>query len=124
MSVKEVMHYVVNPAAETFWKAGGEVDTADGAEKRTPRTEEQWAATEHAAAVLQESGGLLLVTGRGRDEPEWRKFSADLTAAGVLALRAAQARDDEAIFAAGSAAYDSCFGCHRKYIPRRGPPLP
>jgi len=124
LSVKEVMHYVINPAAETFWKAGGEVDTADGAEKRTPISEEQWAATEHAAAVLHESGGVLLAAGRNRDEPEWRKFSQDLAAAGVLALRAAQARDDEKIFEAGSAVYDSCFGCHRKYIPRQGPPLP
>lgn len=117
LSNAERMRHVVNPAAELYWKAGGAVDTEEGGADRTPVTPERWAEIVNAAAVLQESGVLLMDDPRAK-EPEWAKASAALNAGGAAALAAARAKDGEKVFEAGSALYDSCFSCHAKYIPR------
>jgi len=120
LPVKLVMKHIVNPAAELFWKAGGEVDTAEGETKRAPTPEDdaRWNAAVDAAAQLQEAGNLLAMPGRARDNDKWMKFAGDLNSAGVLAMKAAQARDPKAMDDAGSALYNACFECHAKYIPR------
>jgi hypothetical protein len=120
LPVKDVMRHIVNPAAELYWKAGGEVDDAEGAKKRAPTPEDnaRWGATLDAAYTLQESGNLLMMQGRARDDDRWMKLAQQLTDAGVLAVAAAQARDEKKTFDAGSALYNACFACHAKYIPR------
>jgi hypothetical protein len=120
LSVKLVMKHIVNPAAELYWKAGGEVDTAEGETKRAPTAQDdaRWSAAVDAAAQLQEAGNLLATTGRARDNDKWMKFAGDLNTAGAMAMKAAQARDPKAVDDAGSALYNACFECHAKYIPR------
>jgi hypothetical protein len=120
LPVKLVMKHIVNPAAELFWKAGGEVDTAEGETKRAPTADDdaRWSAALDAAAQLQEAGNLLKMPGRARDDGQWMKFAGDLNAAGALAMKAAQARDPKAMDDSGSALYNACFECHAKYIPR------
>jgi hypothetical protein len=56
--------------------------------------------------------------GRTRNDPQWTKWAQDLNNAGVAGIKAAQARDGEATFAAGSDMYEACFACHAKYISR------
>ena len=120
LPVKLVMKHIVNPAAELFWKAGGEVDTAEGETRRAPTADDdaRWNAALDAAAQLQEAGNLLKMPGRARDDGQWMKFAGDLNAAGALAMKAAQARDPKAMDDSGSALYNACFECHAKYIPR------
>lgn len=115
---KDLMRYVLNPAAETFWQAGGEVDEGEKRNLRTPETEAKWYGALQAAATVLETGNMLMVDGRSRNDPQWAKWSADLNNAGVAGIKAAQARDGEAVFAAGSDMYEACFACHAKYIPR------
>ena len=120
LSVKLVMKHIVNPAAELYWKAGGEVDTAEGETQRAPTAADdaRWNAAVDAAAQLQEAGDLLAMSGRARDDDKWMKFAGDLNTAGAMAMKAAQARDPKAVDDAGSALYNACFECHAKYIPR------
>jgi hypothetical protein len=120
LPVKQVMKHIVNPAAELYWKAGGEVDTAEGETKRAPTAQDdaRWNAAVDAAAQLQEAGNLLAMPGRARDNDKWMKFAGDLNAAGAQAIKAAQSRDPKAVDDAGSALYNACFECHAKYIPR------
>ncbi len=120
LTVKEVMRHIVNPAAELYWKAAGEVDTAEGEIHRAPKPEDndRWAAAVNAAAVLQESGNLLMLQGRARDDKQWMKIAQQLADAGALAKTAAEARDEKKTFDAGSALYDACYACHGRYIPR------
>lgn len=119
LTVKDLMRYVLNPAAETFWQAGGEVDEGDERNARTPTTEARWYDALAAASVVLETGNMLMMDGRARSDPDWARWSADLNKAGAQGIVAAQARDGAATFAAGSAMYDSCFACHVKYIPRQ-----
>jgi hypothetical protein len=120
LSVKEVMRHIVNPAAELYWKAAGEETTEAGTIKHVPTAADdaRWNATLDAAMVLQESGNLLLMDGRRIDDDQWAKRARQLVNAGVLAIEAAKARDEQQTFDAGSALYDACFACHAKYIVR------
>lgn len=118
--VKLFMRGEVNPAAELYWKAAGEEDTAEGEHHRAPGPEDEarWKATVQAALTLQESGRRLQTAEYARDGDRWMRFARQLTAAGVQAEAAARARSEEKTFAAGSALYDACFACHAVYIPR------
>ncbi len=120
LSVKRVMRHVVNPAAELFWKAAGEVDSGAGEAKRVPKPgdDARWAATLDAAYQLQEAGAALQLPAHARDSDLWMKRSQQLVDAGAQAVAAAEARDEAKTFDAGSALYDACFACHAKYIPR------
>jgi hypothetical protein len=117
--VKDVMRYVLNPAAETFWAAGGEVDEGEKRNLRTPQDEAKWYGALQAASTVLETGNLLLMDGRSRNDPQWVKWAQDLNNAGAKGIKAAQAKDGEATFAAGSDMYDACFNCHAKYIARQ-----
>lgn len=116
--VKDLMRYVLNPAVETFWQAGGEVDEGDKRNLRTPETDAKWYGALQAAATVLESSNLLMMDGRAKADPQWAKWSHDLNNAGLAGIKAAQARNGDATFAAGSDMYDACFACHAKYIPR------
>ncbi|CAN5179516.1 hypothetical protein BH09PSE2_BH09PSE2_23750 [soil metagenome] len=120
LSVKAVMRHVVNPAAELYWKAAGEVDSAAGEAKRVPKPgdDARWAATLDAAYQLEEAGAALTLPIHARDSDQWMKLSKKLADAGAQAVAAAEARDEAKTFDAGSALYDACFACHAKYIPR------
>ena len=120
LPVKLVMKHIVNPAAELYWKAGGEVDTAEGETKRAPTADDdaRWNAAVAAAAQLEEAGNLLAMPGRARDNDKWMTFAHDLNVAGAQAMKAAEARDPKATDDAGSALYNACFECHGRYIPR------
>ena len=120
LPVKDVMRHIVNPAAELYWKAAGEVDDSAGEHHRVPTPEDnaRWAATLDAAMSLQESGNLLMIQGRARDDGPWMRLSQQLVDAGATAVQAALTKDEKKTFDAGSTLYDACFACHAKYIPR------
>ncbi len=119
-TVKEVMRDMVNPAAELYWKAGGEVDTAEGAQTRAPGAgdEARWRETVQAAETLERAGPALMRPAIARDSGKWATFSKQLAAAAAQAVVAAKARDEAKVFEAGSALYDACYACHAAYIPR------
>ena len=119
-TVKEVMRGMVNPAAELYWKAGGEVDTEEGAQKRAPKAgdDARWGETVQAAQMLERSGPVLMQPAIARDTERWSTFSKQLAAAGAQAVAAARARDEAKVFEAGSALYEACYACHAAYIPR------
>lgn len=118
LSTKDVMRHIVNPAAELYWKHSGQVIDESGVRDRAPDADDaMWSAMVDAAAVLQESGNLLMMEGRARDE-RWMRYSQQLVDGGAAALKAARAKNADQAFEAGSAVYDSCFNCHGRYIPR------
>ncbi len=94
LSVREVMRHIVNPAAETYWKHTGVVDTEAGSDDRTPTAEADWKETVDAAAQVMEAGNLLMLDGRARDpNGPWMKYAQALVDAGAEGMKAAQAKD-------------------------------
>jgi hypothetical protein len=115
--VKTLMDTIMEPAAEVYWDAVGIIVDEKGEHHIEPRTIEEWDAVRNAAYVVAESGNLLMMPTRARDGGEWMDASRLMIEAARKAIRAAEARDKDAVFDVGAEMYDSCTNCHAKYSP-------
>ncbi len=114
--LKQLMTSVVDPAADVIWGSVGTVVSAEGTEERAPKTDEEWAAVLNSAFVMTESGNLMMMGSRAKDTGEWMRQSQALIDVGIRTVKAAQARDKDAIFTVGGDIYDVCANCHRTYL--------
>jgi cytochrome c5 len=69
----------------------------------------------NSAAVIAESGNLLMMPGRAFDQDQWMKDARSMIDAAMTAREAAEAKDVPALFDAGGAVYEACTACHSKY---------
>lgn len=115
-TVHDVMAYVLDPATDIVWAAAGTIVTEEGEQDLSPTTDEGWAAVKNAAAVVAESGNLLLMPGRAVDNAEWADYARGLVDVGVKTMDAADAKDKQAVFDLGGQMYRICTACHQKYI--------
>jgi hypothetical protein len=114
--MRQLMAYVVEPAAEVFWDAVGSVEDSSGLKNLAPRTSEEWDAVRSSAYTVTESGNLMLIGARARDQKEWVALSRAMIDAGKVAIKAAEARDTAAVFNAGAELYYTCTACHAHYV--------
>lgn len=117
LEVKQLMEWVIDPAADVVWESVKTVMTEESTKEIAPGTQEEWDALRNAAALLTEMGNSLMIEGRARDRAGWMSAARRLTDAAQGALDAAQAKDAAAVFAAGGRVYDACSGCHFRYAP-------
>ena len=88
-----------------------------------------WQAIENASLALAESANLLLVPGRicsngapvPMKDPAWATFVQQVRDAGLMAYKAAQAKDQEKMINLSETLSAACAGCHRKWRDRRTP---
>lgn len=107
-SVKQLMLDLIHPSSNDILLAiyrGG------------PQDEKEWAAVRRSAVSLAESGNMLMMRGRARDQGEWMKDAKLLVDAGNAAYKAAQAKDSSALAALAGAVDASCTTCHKQYRP-------
>jgi hypothetical protein len=114
-SVKQIMKGIVGPAATVVYDSVSTTMSSKGTEEKAPTTDEEWEAVGNSAAALIESGNLMLIGSRAVDTGDWVTQSQALIAAGKEVLKATQAKDAAAVFAAGEPVNASCDACHRKY---------
>jgi len=117
VTVIQLMKYIVDPAADVLWASVGSIITEEGTEEIFPRTEAEWLAIENACYTLIESGNLLMIRPRARDEGAWMETAGGMIEAGREALEAVKARDPDAVFAVGGVVYQACSDCHAVYVP-------
>jgi hypothetical protein len=113
--MRDLMNWVLDPAADVIWQSAGSVTTVDGTEDLAPTNDEGWDRVRHAAAVVSESGKLLMLPGRARDEGAWKGMSRAMVDIGARTAHAAERRDAEAIFDLGGELYTACLACHQRY---------
>jgi hypothetical protein len=113
--VHHTMELIIDPAADLIWSSAGSIITEAGQRDLAPETPEGWLKVEEAAAVLTESGNLLMMPGRSAG-PDWNKHSRGLIRAGNLAMAAAVEQDADALFDAGGHIYQACLACHNQYL--------
>ena len=113
--VQHTMELIIDPAADMIWDSAGSIITAAGEQDLAPATPEGWAKVEAAAAVLAESGNLLMMPGRSAG-PDWNEHATGLISTGTLAMAAAQQQDAGALFDAGGRIYQVCLACHNQYL--------
>jgi hypothetical protein len=82
-----------------------------------PKDEKEWAAVRRGAVTLAESGNLLMMEGRARDQGDWMKDAKLLVDVGNSAYKAAQAKDGAALAGLAGAVDASCTTCHKQYRP-------
>lgn len=104
-TVKQLCEGIITASSDAIFNVGREA----------PSDEEDWAVMKNHALMLAESGNLFMIAGRARDTDEWMSMSQDLVDAGVAALRGVEARDVDALLAAGDQLVVVCETCHEPY---------
>lgn len=107
-SMKQLMLDLIHPSSNDILLAiyrGG------------PKDDQEWAAVRRSAVTLAESGNMLMMRGRARDQKDWMKDAKLLADAGAAAYKAAQAKDGNALAALAEPLDASCTTCHRQYRP-------
>ena len=113
---KQLMNYVLDPAADVIWGAAGTISTLEGEQSLAPTTQEEWDAVRNAAAVVMESANLLSLPARARDRPDWIGIAGRLVDVGNRIRLAAEAKDETAVFNEGGELYVVCTSCHERYM--------
>jgi hypothetical protein len=94
------------------------------AERNTPQNDHDWGVLRANALTLAESGNLLMMGARARDQGNWIKDAKLLVDVGAAAFKAAQAKDLDAVLALNDQLYTACVTCHQEYRPNYGRRLP
>ena len=106
-NVSQLMISIIYPTSDAIFY----IDRA------APKTDADWNVLRNQALMLAESGNLLMMPSRARDQGDWIKDSKMLVDVGAAAYKAAQAKDIEAIRALNDQLYESCLVCHEQYRP-------
>ena len=106
---RQVMLGLTIPAADVVWGVGS----------AEPADDLAWEKVAANAAMLAESGQLLLSGSRNLQQPVWTTQSQALIEAGKAAAVAAQKHDVDGVLAAGDAMYNACDACHNDFLPAK-----
>ena len=107
------MKTVVEPAANTIFAVGGDVDPANGPDAaKVPAA--RWAEALKAAQALRPVAADL---NGPQKQPgaEWTKSAADFAKLAADAEKAATKKDGAAFSTAANDLGDTCTACHSKY---------
>lgn len=114
-TIRQIMRGIVVPASTTVYGAVATTVSAKGVEETAPQTPEEWFAVGSNAAALIEAGKLLLTEGRAKDTGEWVTQAHAMMDGAAQALKATEAKDADALLAAGEVLNNACDACHQKY---------
>ena len=139
-SIREVMNSVIDPAVDVVWNAVGSDIEHGRVTDRTPKTDEDWAEVRRHALVVSEAPNLLMMHNRpvappgapslapgveltpeeirsliDKNPAGWFLFAQQLQEAMKPALAAIDAKDSEALFAAGEKIDTTCENCHQVF---------
>jgi cytochrome c556 len=117
LNLKQLMEWVLDPTADVVWDSVKTIYTQAGTKEIKPETEEQWNAVRYAAATLTEAGNMLMAQGRPKGGAEWAAAAQRLVTAADKTLKAAEAKNVNAIFETGGEIYVACRSCHQKFAP-------
>lgn len=106
-SVSQVMISITYPTSDAIFYV----------ERNPPKTEKEWNDLQAQALMLAESGNLLMMGRRARDQGDWMKESQEMVDVGAAAYKAALAKDLPAIVALNQRLNDACVTCHQQYRP-------
>lgn len=82
-----------------------------------PKDASEWAAARRDAMTLAESGNLLMMPGRMREQGDWATHVKLLVDAGTSAYKAAEEKNIQALAAVSGPLDASCTSCHKQYRP-------
>jgi hypothetical protein len=86
-------------------------------ERNPPKGDYDWEALQLKALMLAESGNLLMMEGRAKNQGQWMKDSRLLVDAGVAAVKATRAKNLGAVLALNDQIVTACITCHTHFRP-------
>jgi hypothetical protein len=89
-------------------------------ERNPPKGDRDWETLQMQALMLAESGNLLMMDGRAKNQGQWMKDARLLVEAGAAAVTATRAKDLQAVLALNNQMVIACITCHTQFRPRRG----
>lgn len=129
-NLNQVMRGILFPNSNVVFAAQSE-DFLKIAQEKDPSTAtdplkgvyNSWTAVEDSGYALAEAANLLMIPGRvcsnGKPAPvanaDWAKFVAGLRAAGMEAVKAAKAKNQDAMLDVSDKMTTACAACHDVY---------
>lgn len=114
-TTKQLMSGIVDPWATAVFDSVSTSISDKGIEEIAPKDDAEWALLGSRAAAIAEAGHLLMQEGRAIDQGDWIKMSQAMVDAAVQTVKAADAKNKDAVLDAGSALNLSCDNCHMRY---------
>jgi hypothetical protein len=118
-TIEQIMETTVEPVANAVFDAAV---WSNGVQIGGPKTADDWKLVQANALMLAETTNLLLMGGRAKDQVGWTIRTRALKDAALEAADAAERKNTDAIFGAGTHIYQACTGCHLQYIPNLNAP--
>src|SRR5947208_5197548 len=112
-TIEQIMEASVEPTSNAVFDAAAWVN---GAQVGGPTTDDDWKMVQANALMLAETGNLLLMGSRAKDQVGWVTRTQAMMDAANEAARAAAAKNTDGVFNAGTKIYLACTGCHLQYI--------
>ena len=109
-SMSQLMIDILYPASDAIFYV----------ERAKPQNDRDWGVLRTNALNLAESGNLLMMPGRARDQGDWIKDSKMLVDVGAAAYKAAQNKDLKAVLDLNDQLNTACIKCHVQYRPNYG----
>jgi hypothetical protein len=116
IGLHDLMEHVIDPSTDVVWAASGTMVDFKGEHDLSPKTDTEWAKVHDAAMIVAEGGNLLQLPGRIRPGKTWTGQAGKLSALGLEAMKAADAKDKVAMLRIGGDIHDACEECHRVYV--------
>jgi len=149
-SIREVMNSVIDPSADVVWNAVRTVIDHGRPTDHAPATDQDWAEVRRHALIVSEGANLLMMPTRpvappgapslapgielapeevrsliDKNPAGWNLFAQALQDALTPALAAIDAKDSQALFAAGDKIDTTCENCHQVFwYPNAGASAP
>ena len=139
-TIKDIMDSIIDPSADELWESVSTTVDATGVHDKYPRTDEEWKAVRRDAIRLLEGSNLLLIPGRivakageksenpgielepeqmqvlvDKDRESFVKLAHGLHDRVMVAFKAIEAKDKEALLDSGDGIDQACENCHMKY---------
>ena len=115
VSINAEMVRIVDHASHQLWNAEKP--------EMAPKTDADWENIIEHATQISAAGALIRLEGTGPNDrtfvqhPDWQKFATAVSTAGLAALKAAEAKNQQALVAANGQLVEACEGCHKRFKP-------
>ena len=109
-NMSQLMVDIIYPASDAVFYIG----------RNKPKNDVEWNAFRTQALTLAESGNLLLMPGRARDNDKWAADTKLMIDVAKKAYQAAKAKNVDAILDLNDELNTACVTCHKDYRPNYG----
>jgi len=135
-TIQQLMATLIDPASKVVFEAVSTVTVKGKEQQKVPKTDAEWAAVRSAAQKMVDGATLIATDGRhvarnlnakgkegelapkeieallAKNRPAWNKFAREFGDVARAAVKAAERKDVDEVFAAAGDMDGACENCH------------